>query len=155
MRTKLLAMLLACTALVAFTVPTFAWQSRLEGNPGVSDASPAGYYLWHDDDGLHLRTHGPGAEHSFTARLHTDGVFMDLSPVALEADDQSYLENGGHDLVIKFHTYDGIDGVDFRIDGGSIMTGEANLDGAPISPANIFLGASEKNPVQNPFGLPR
>jgi hypothetical protein len=155
MRTTALALVLACAALLAFAVPTFAWQSRLEGNPGVTDSSALGYYLWHDVDGLHLRTHGPGAEHVFTARFHTDGVITNLSPIRLEPGDQNYLENGGHDLVIYYHTYDGIDGVNFEIDGGSVLTGEANLDSLPISTANIFLGASEENPLHNPFTLPR
>ena len=84
MRNKVFALLFACTALFAFSVPTFAWQSRLEGNPGVTDSSPLGYYVWHDNDGLHVRTHGPGAEHVFAARFHTDGVITNLSPVRLE-----------------------------------------------------------------------
>lgn len=155
MRNKMLALLFACTALLAFAAPTFAWQSRLEGNPGVTDSSPLGYYVWHDNDGLHLRTHGPGAEHVFSARFHTDGVIRDLSPVRLESDDQNYLENGGHDLVIYYHTYDGIDGVNFVVDGGTVMTGLAELDSAPISTADIFLGASMENPLHNPFLLPR
>ncbi len=155
MRTKVLALLLACAALLAFAVPTFAWQSRLEGNPGVTDASALGYYLWHDDDGLHVRTHGPGAEHVFAARFHTDGVITNLSPVRLEPGDQNYLENGGHDLVIYYHTYDGIDGVNFDIDGGTVLTGQADLDSTPISTSNIFLGASQENPLFNPFTLPR
>ena len=155
MRSKVLALLFACTALVAFAVPTFAWQSRLEGNPVVTDSSALGYYVWHDADGLHVRTHGPGAEHFFTARFHTDGVISNVTGVRLEADDQNYIENGGHDLVINYHTYDGIDGVNFDIDGGTVLTGEANLDSTPISTSEIFLGATEENPRHNPFTLPR
>ncbi|HLZ31644.1 MAG TPA: hypothetical protein VKV73_30350 [Chloroflexota bacterium] len=155
MRNKVIALLFACTALLVFAVPTFAWQSRLEGNPGVTSASALGYYLWHDSDGLHVRTHGPGTEHVFSARFHTDGVIQNLSPIRLEADDQNYLENGGHDLVIYYHTYDGIDGVNFDIDGGSVLTGLADLDSTRISTADIFLGASGDNPLHNPFVLPR
>jgi hypothetical protein len=155
MRNKILALLFACTALFVFAAPTFAWQSRLEGNPGVTNSSALGYYVWHDNDGLHVRTHGPGTEHVFSAQFHTDGVITDLSPLRLEAADQNYLENGGHDLVIYYHTYDGIDGVNFAIDGGTVLTGVADLDATPISTADIFLGASADNPLHNPFVLPR
>ena len=155
MRSKVLALLFASTALLALAVPALAWQDRLEGNPGVTDSSALGYYVWHDSDGLHLRTHGPGSEHVFSARFHTDGVITNLSPVRAESDDQNYLENGGHDLVIHYHTYDGIDGVNFTIDGGTVLTGAADLDSLPISTTNIFLGASEDNPLHNPFTLPR
>jgi len=51
---------------------------------------------------LHVRTHGPGAEHVFTARFHTDGVITNLSPIRLEPGDRNYLENSGHDLVIYY-----------------------------------------------------
>jgi hypothetical protein len=78
-----------------------------------------------------------------------------FSPIRLEPGDQNYLENGGHDLVIYYHTYDGIDGVNFEIDGGGVLTGEVDVDSAPISTASIFLGAFEENPLHNPFTLPR
>jgi hypothetical protein len=155
MRSKILALLLACAAMLALTASAFAWDGQLQGNPGVTDTSNMGYYLWHDNDGLHVRTHGPGAEHVFSALIHTDGVITSLDPIRLESDDQNYLENGGHDLWIYYHTYDGIDGVNFKIDGGTSMTVTADLDKKAISASDIFLGGSEQNPSSNSFTLTR
>ncbi|MBV9578500.1 MAG: hypothetical protein JO057_07925 [Chloroflexi bacterium] len=91
-----------------------------------------------------MRPHRPGAEHIFSARFHTDGTFTNLSRVRLESDDQNYLENYGHDLVTCHHTHDGIDGVNVDIEGGTVLTGEADLDSTPISTSDIFLGAAER-----------
>ena len=154
MRNKILALLFACTGSLAFTGPTFAWQSRLEGDPGVTDSSALGYYVWRDNDGLHVRTHGPGAEHVFSAQFHTDGVIRNVSPVRLESDDQNYLENGGHDLgyLLPHLRWDRWRELRHRRRhrADRIMTRLTR-----ISTSDIFLGASGENPLHNPFDLPR
>jgi hypothetical protein len=53
------AILMAVALLVSFPMAAFAWPGGTEGAPALTHSSPMGYYLWHDGDGLHLRTHGP------------------------------------------------------------------------------------------------
>ena len=52
------------------------------------DGRPAGYYLGRTEDGgFRLRSHGPNVRHHFTAVLRTDGRFVDVETVRLEAGD--------------------------------------------------------------------
>src|SRR5215467_1972127 len=110
------------TALLAVAAPTFAADARpLDTTPNLTHDQPAGYYLWRSDGTLHLRTHGPGAEHDFDAVLRTDGVFDNVDPVQLDPrnNDRVELRDGGHALVIHFHTFDFTDGVNFTIHDGA------------------------------------
>jgi hypothetical protein len=126
-----------------------------EGDPGLAADAPMGYYLWHDGTGMHLRTHGPGEEHLFVARIHTDGQFVDVTSVGGEGRDSVAIVDGGHTLVLRVHTFDAIDGVDFRIEGGTQVRLRLGLDRSPISTDNIFLGAARAHPDSNPFTLPQ
>src|SRR5262245_49672916 len=54
---------------------------QADAAPNIGPGAAAGYYLWHDTAGSHLRTHGRDCEHYFVARLHTDGQFVDVSAV--------------------------------------------------------------------------
>lgn len=176
MRRTISLVLLACTAVLTLTVPAFAQsapatpsssgtstppasssvpQTSVSGATSVDDSLPLGYFVWHDDGGWHLRTHGPDAEHYFTARLHTSGIFDNVDPIKLEPDDQADVLDGGHTLQIKFHTYDGIDGVNYRIDGSDDLWMRAELDGQLISTSNVFLGPNHVNPPTNPFLIQR
>lgn len=151
----LFAALGAVALLVAATVSAFAWPGDAEGDPNLAQENPAGYYLWHDEHGMHLRTHGPGDEHSFVARLHTDGIFVDVDAVRLENRDNFAVIDGGHTLVLRFHTYDATDGVNFRVLGGTRMRLNLQLNGEIIDTDSIYLGAERKHPESNPFTLTR
>src|SRR6266849_1468722 len=74
----------ACAAPATHNAPV------AEGTPTIdhNNDKPMGYYVWHNDDGFHLRTHGPGAEHVFDAVLHTKGTFENVDVVKLENDDR-------------------------------------------------------------------
>ena len=151
----LLATTSAIVLIVTTTVSALAWSEPLQGDPDLTHERPVGYYLWHDENGMHLRTHGPGDEHHFTAYLHTDGVFVDVDSVRLESRDRFAVINGGHTLVLKFTTYNWTDGVNFRVDGGTKMRLNLRLDGELIDTRSIFLGVNGKHPDSNPFTLRR
>src|SRR3989304_1504390 len=137
------------------TAAALAWPGGLEGQPDIGKDCPAGYYLWHDEGGMHLRTHGPGDEHLFTARLRTDGIFVNVDAVRLENRDNFAVLDGGHTLVLKFRTYDFTDGGHFNIRGGTRLRLNLQLDQELISTDNIFLGAEGKHPETNPFTIRR
>jgi hypothetical protein len=127
--------------------------SRAEGAPNITDNSPTGYYIFHNDDGFHLRTHGPGAEHDFDAVLHTDGTFENVDVVKLEADDRVDVTDGGHRMIIHFHTFDLTDGVNFTVREGERLRLDLKLDDQPAATSQIFLGAQGKHPKHNPFSI--
>ena len=58
-------------------------------------------------------------------------------------------------MTFSFHTYDGIDGVDFHIAGGSYVKLDLKRDGKRISTDNIFLGEDSVHPEHNPFEVDR
>ena len=153
--TKAFAALIATGALLMVLVPgvSAAPLSSAEGTPNITTPSPTGYYVWHTDDGWHLRTHGPGAEHVFDGVLHSDGTFDNVDVVRLENDDRVYVTDGGHTLVVHFHTYDGEDGVNFRVHGGAEIHADLKLDGPPAALTQIFLGMQAANPKHNPFTI--
>jgi len=133
--------------------PTATPATTTAGAPATNDASPVGYYLWHDDGVYHLRTHGPGAEHRFVARLKTNGTFQDVDKAMLEKDDRVTVKDDGHMMVLRFQTYGAWDGVDFRVDGGEHVNLNLKLDGQEISTANIFLGSGGAHPATDPFTI--
>lgn len=156
MRKHILAALLATGALLAAIVPAASAASlkAVDGAPTITESSPAGYYIWRNDDGFHLRTHGPGAQHDFDAVLKTKGTFENVSAVKLEGDDRVDVVDGGHKLVIHFHTFDFTDGVNFTIrEPAESLRLNLRLDDKPAATSEIFLGAKGRHPKHNPFRI--
>lgn len=159
MRKHLFAFLVAAGALfLALTPAAFAARATptlpvTSGSPTIDDGRPMGYFVWRNADGFHLRTHGPGAEHVFDAVLHTKGTFENVDVVKLENDDRADVLDGGHTLSLHFHTYDGIDGVNFTVRGGETVRLNLKVDDEQISTQSIFLGEDGRHPKHNPFSI--
>ena len=150
----ILASATAGVMLISASISALAWPGALDGRPTITPDSPTGYYIWHED-GFHIRTHGPGLRHDFVGRLTTDGVFQNVDTVRLESRDDVVVADGGHTLIMKFHTYDYEDGVNFTIAGGDKLRFSLELDGRLVSPERIFLGAAGAHPPSNPFTIHR
>jgi hypothetical protein len=150
---RLFALIAAAILLAAGAPPAQAAADPAAGEPTITDESATGYYVWHDDGGVHLRTHGPGDDHRFVADLHTDGEFRDVESVRAESRDDVAVLNGGHTLALRFQTYAALDGVNFRIEGGSFLRLRLQLDGRLIDADHIFLGADGAHPAHNPFTI--
>lgn len=133
------------------------WPARIQGRPLSLDAgSTRGWYVWHDENGLHIRTTTPAdRDHVFTAVLTTTGTFSDVDKVRLENADDIKVTDNGHRLVVKFHTYDGIDGVDFHIAGGDALRLRFDQGAGLIDASNIFMGRYSVHPDNNPFVIRR
>lgn len=136
-------------------ISAFAWSGDFQGAPALTEQSPLGYYIWHSGNGMHLRTHGPGSEHDFVARLHTNGIFDSVNAVRLESADKFVVTDGGHTILLHFHTYDWTDGLNYRVLGGTYVRYTLKLDGQEISTDSIFLGKDGDHPATNPFTLTR
>jgi hypothetical protein len=150
-----LAALLATGALLIALAPaaSAAPLKDADGAPTITTSSPTGYYVWHNDDGWHLRTHGPAAEHDFDAVLRTNGTFENVDPVRLEAGDRVDVLDGGHKLAIHFHTFDFTDGVNFTIRDGEKLRLKLKLDDKRAPTDQIFLGVRGRHPKHNPFTI--
>jgi hypothetical protein len=158
-RKQFLASLFVGSMLLLALVPAASAQSQsaapdaAEGAPNITANSPTGYYIFKTDDGLHLRTHGPGAEHDFDAVLRTTGTFENVDAIRLEPGDRVDVLDGGHELAIHFHTFDFTDGVNFKVRGSERVRLNLKLDDKLISTDSIFLGADGHHPAHNPFRI--
>ncbi len=126
----------------------------LQGNPNVHPGRELAVFLWHDADGLHLRTTGPGPARDFTGVLRATGGghFFDLDRVRVEHGDQNRdrvkLGPNGRTIAFHFDTFDGVDGFDTRLDGQVFCL---ELVAGRHDPAQItHLGRDELRPDQLP-----
>ena len=150
-----IAALIAVAALFVAMIPvaSAAPLSSVEGFPNDNDGSPSGYYIFHNDETFHLHTHGPGAQHDFDAVLRSRGIFDNVNPMRLESGDSFDVRDGGHELVLHFHTFDATDGVSFTIRDGDKLHLNLKLDDKPIDTNSIFLGPEGRHPKHNPFSI--
>lgn len=167
LKRALIALVTGLTLTLALSAIAFAWQSRIEGRPVSFEAgSSPGVYFWHEDAGMRLRTTDPeNVEHIYRGVLTSDGTFAALDLVKAERDDMASIDASGHKLSFSFHTYSGIDGMDFQIDGGTQLTLSLYRDdydaaGKKLSSQrlpidNIYLGAYSVHPDRNPFTVRR
>jgi hypothetical protein len=140
-------------ALIA-TGSVFAWQDRIEGRPlSFGAGSRAGLYFWHDNPvGLSLRTTDRiGVRHEYSGTITTDGTIINVTPIQLDPSDSVSLDAGGQTLYFDFHTFSGIDGVDYEIAGGTGQELYIQWDGSDIPVARVYLGRNSVHPLNDPM----
>lgn len=139
------------------------WGKRIWSVPQSFHAGGAdGYYFWcgpsetgATDRELHLRTTDSKGVYVYSGTLRTDGVFTDVEKVRDEQDDHVDVLDNGHELTFSFVTYQGIDGLNFNVQGGSKVRLHLLQSGAPISASSVFLGANSVHPKHNPMEIRR
>jgi len=102
---RLSMFMVAVFVLVALTGSAFAWPGYLEGKPDqmrVRDAR--GYFIWHDNQGMHLFTATQGREHTYSGVIRTDGKFVNVDDVRTEADDYIRVSRDRDTITFKFST---------------------------------------------------
>ena len=124
---------------------------------GLHAGDQSGVYLWHRvgiDHGWHMETTDPAKTgvHTYTGTITTDGKFADVQLVRPENDDSATVD-GNDNLNFSFKTYSGIDGVDWRVIGGTQMTFTLSEDGQPMSTGAINIGDGSSHPVSDPFTI--
>ena len=130
------------------------WPATVQGRPVTFHAgATAGYYIWHDSHGWHLRTTTPESRaHEFTGRIVSSDNIKVVSLVRDENDD--HLSLSGHVVNFAFKTYKGVDGLDFVVGCTKSVTFLLKAGGDWVPAARIFLGDHGHAP-SNPFTVYR
>jgi hypothetical protein len=156
MKKKGLIIALVGLFLMALTGSVFAWSPQLEGKPeAFHPGNVRGYFIWHDDNGLHLRTTTKGQSHVFSGTLRTNGRFVDVHGVRLESDDAYKVGPERHQMKFNFETAGGVDGIDFKVEGGEKVVFDLLLDGHKITSDEIYGGTGSWHPDKSEFDILR
>lgn len=130
------------------------WPGTVQGQPrAFKVGGAAGYYVWHDARGWHLRTTTPRrTEHVFEGTITSSDDIRLVHQYRDERADEVAVE--GNTLRFKFVTYNGVDGVDFVVGCTESVTFSLNNGGSPTSIRRIWLGKTGKART-NPFTVTR
>lgn len=138
--------------------------ASVQGRPHGFDAGDLGRtYVWHDATGWHLRTtdatSGPH-HYSGTITASPGAHFSDVDKVRLDQGDHLYVDD--HNVLhYDFTTYEGIDGVNFRVtacDGDrehETLGFFLQKQGTDDNPVMIDLGHDDHHPSSDPFTVTR
>lgn len=132
--------------------------STLEGRPDRLTESDLGYWLWQDGDGLHLRTTTRGRLHVFSGTIRTPEGGAVYAAHLVRDEHRPGNRDGAiridHDAVrFRFMTYDGVDGIDFRI-AGPVFCIDLH-DGGRDAEDITYLGRGELRPESVPVCFER
>jgi len=141
-------------AVLSLSSSVFAWSPYLEGRPDAfRPGDSRGYFIWQDEDGLHLKTTTRGREHVFSGVIRTDGRFVDVEKNRLENGDFYRVSNDRDTITFRFTTTGGSDGIDFRIRNGERINFDLFVDGHNVKPHEIYLGNRGWHPKHNDFTI--
>lgn len=145
------------------SAPVCDWGKRIWGQPQSFQAGGTdGYYLWcarnasdKDDAHLALRTTDSAGRFHYSGVLRTNGEFYGVTKVRDEADDHVDVSPDHKTIRFSLVTYQGIDGFDFHVAGGTRVVFALDRDSARLDPSNIFLGEDSVHPAHNPLLIER
>jgi hypothetical protein len=127
------------------------WPAVYRGQPPIPSIFNAAYFVWVDDDVWRVRWVSRGAR-ELSGLVSTDGRFSGFRKVELERDDA--VANDERLIGWQTRTRGGMDGIDFRT-SGERLTFTLLVDGVPVNPSQIYLGASGAHPPRNPWRVTR
>ncbi len=135
---------------VASALPNEDFQGRPEFKVGHA----LGAFVWHDEDGQHVRftTHGKVVR-KFAGKVCTEKI-LKLDGFELEGADSAKIGPEGHCVHFDFTTDGVVDGFDFRAEG-AVITYDFNMDGKQMEVGKIHIGRNSKHPHESPFVLNR
>lgn len=148
--------LILVLTLLACSSYAFAWSPRVEGKPDMfRPGEIKGYFIWHNENGLHIWTTTRGREHVFSGVIRTDGRFIDIKGQRLEHDDFYRVDNDRNRISFRDTTDGGIDGLNFKVANGSHVHFDLYMDGHKIDPQEIYIGNEGWHPEYSDFTLHR
>jgi hypothetical protein len=130
------------------------WPASTQGQPlSFHPGGPAGYYVWHDASGWHLRTTTPTTEgHTFTGRITASDDIKILRVFKNEKADNVKL--AGRSITFRFDTHNHVDGIDFKVGCAETLRFALSAEGRAWPSSRIKLGATGDAP-SNPFTVTR
>jgi hypothetical protein len=146
----------------ATTVPSCTthddpWPAYTQGQPaGINPMTAAGVYMWHDVNGWHIRvTHHTDSLRTFSGQLITNGTFVNVTAVKLEAGDAFAVSPNHHTISFLFTNYGHIDGLNFMTHCSTQIGIAYQSDGVTVPPARIIIGHNSVHPANDPFTINR
>jgi hypothetical protein len=133
------------------------WPDVANGTPAGFDAGDTGgVYLWHNEDGWHLRvTHRGDHSRVFTGTIWTAGTIDHVAPVKFEKDDSFKTGPDDHAVTLRFVNYGGIDGIDFVTHCAEGLHVNLKVDGRQLPLDRVFVGHTSFHPTSMPFAIRR
>lgn len=145
-----LVALLAVAGGAALALPNEDFQGR----PKFKVGAELGAFVWHDEDGQHVRFTTKGkVVRKFSGKVCGAKV-VKLDPFELEPADSATIGPEGHCVHFAFTTDGAVDGFDFRAEG-AVLTYDFQQDGKQMPVGLIRVGANNKHPNESPFVLNR
>jgi len=125
-----------------------------QGKPDIEATSGAGAFVWHDDDGLHVRFSTKGDFRRLHGEVCTPDRVVEFSPVRTDYGDLLQRGPQGQCVLFDFHTAGQVDGFDIRAPG-DVVRFDFRMDDQKLSTEHIFVGAENTHPSRTPFFLDR
>ena len=151
---KTVACLGPVLAIVLVFSAAFALPYRIcRGKPNFTVSSDFGYFLWHDDEGFHLRWTTKSKTRRFTGVVSSDSAISDIGRVQKESSDW-VKRDGQKSFTFDTTSVGKLDGVRFRTSGKELSI-RLMLDGHLIDVRHIHIGATGAHPRSNPFPIVR
>ncbi len=116
---------------------------------------PAGYWIWHDSAGWHLRV-----THTGKTRLDFTGVVRTTNPatshrVLAESRDRLVRSADRRTTSFRLTNYGGVDGFDLKAGCSATVSFALFAGGRPVAPAAIHLGDDDAHPASSRFSVTR
>lgn len=109
-----------------------------------------GYFLWQDNEGVHLRMTTDGSAHSFNGTVSTDGAFEDVfGKYNKDSDDCLQINNKNKEITYKFTTSGDERAIDFHISKGRYVNFKLYMDENDVNPKYIIIGKDGWHPISN------
>jgi hypothetical protein len=156
MKKATIFLVLVFTLLMCSSSFAFAWAPKVDGKPDMfKPGETRGYFIWHNDNGLHMRMTTRGKEHVFSGVINTDGKFTDVKEQNLEHGDFFKVGINKDMIIFRTTTAGGIDGINFKIRGGKYVRFDLFMDGHKIDTREIYIGDNGWHPKHSDFTLHR
>jgi hypothetical protein len=130
------------------------WPATVQGRPAsFTSGGRAGYYVWHDSRGWHLRTTTPqSSPHAFSGVITSSDDIRAVHVYRNEARDKVAVS--GNTLRFSFRTWDHVDGIDFVVGCTETVKFALAAEGHRWPASRIWLGRTGTAP-SNPFTVSR
>jgi hypothetical protein len=130
------------------------WPASVQVQPAsYKVGGTAGYSIWHDRNGWHLRTTTPSTETTvFSGRIVSEGNIKAIRVYRNETADS--VKVSGNVMTFSFKTHNHVDGIDFLVGCTARLRFALSTNGRPTPVRRIWLGKHGHAPG-NPFIIHR